>query len=61
MCVIGTSGNIGEVFTEKQLRKNFGETGEGVSASTVNKSKWLLEGGCLLQVTIWRETLKPKQ
>ena len=61
MWVVGASGNIGEVFTKKQLRKNFGETSEGVCASTVTKSKWLLEGGGLIQVTIWMKTLKPKQ
>lgn len=58
MWVVGASGSSGEVFIKKQLRRNFGETNGEVSASTVNKSKWVLEGEGFIQVTIWRETLK---
>lgn len=59
--VIREGGCIGEVFRKKQLRKRCGGSGEGVSTSSVKKSKCLLEGGGLVQISARRETLKPKQ
>lgn len=59
--VVGAGGNIGEVLRKKQLRKQCGGSSEGVSASSVKKSRCLLEGSGLIQIGARRQTRKPKQ
>lgn len=52
--VVGADGSIEELFRKKQLRKQCGGSSEGMSASSVKKSKCLLESGGLIQISARR-------